>query len=163
MSTSSSPPEIDELVRLVGELNRMLSCPYLDENDPVPLAPNQKRTLTFLRRNPGSSLTDLAAELDINLGSSSDLVERLVGMDLVERRTNPDNRRQIQLSLTPGAFEKATRMFNERIAELEHVRDHLSIDEWNSFVVGMRKWVDVMAERYPRKRGCLAPAAEGEQ
>jgi DNA-binding MarR family transcriptional regulator len=60
----------------------------------------QLRALLFVRRHPGASLSPLAEHLGMALPATSNLVERLVQAGLVERTTNPDERRRIQLTLT---------------------------------------------------------------
>jgi DNA-binding MarR family transcriptional regulator len=151
MPDNRYPAEFDDLLTITAEMYRMFSCGYLLPDDPMPISPNQKRAITFLKRNPGSTLKDVAAELDVNLGSASDLVDRLVQADFIERRTNPQDRRQVQLSLTESAMAKVKRMRAQRMSEFAHVREELSDEEWNGFMRGMRIWVDHMSGIYPRK------------
>jgi DNA-binding MarR family transcriptional regulator len=61
----------------------------------------QLHTLGFLRRNPGASLSDLAAHLGVGAPTASTLVTRLVAVGQVERREDPAERRRILLTLTP--------------------------------------------------------------
>jgi len=69
----------------------------------------QLRALLFIRRRPGSGLSPLAEHLGMTPPAASGLVERLVRADLVERATNPDERRRIQLRLTPAGAEHVGR------------------------------------------------------
>jgi DNA-binding MarR family transcriptional regulator len=151
MPDSRFPPEFDAFLTMISEMYRIMSCTALGPDDPMPVSPNQKRAIVFLKRNPGSTLKDLAADLDMNLGSASDLVDRLVQIELIERRTNPDDRRQVQLSLTPAAMEKVKQMRAQRMTELEFVRDQMTTAQWEAFVQGMHIWTAHMTDLYPRR------------
>ncbi len=59
----------------------------------------QFRTLVFLNRTPGASLSALADFLALSLPATSRLVEGLVRRSLVERRIPPGNRRLVALSV----------------------------------------------------------------
>jgi DNA-binding MarR family transcriptional regulator len=58
------------------------------------------RTLLFLGRNGGASLSTLAEHLGLSLPATSRLVENLVRRDFVARRIPLGNRRQVALSLS---------------------------------------------------------------
>jgi MarR family transcriptional regulator for hemolysin len=60
----------------------------------------QFRTLFFLRRNQGASLSDVAEHVGVTLPSMSSLVDELVERGLINRETRSDDRRRITLSLT---------------------------------------------------------------
>lgn len=59
----------------------------------------QFRTLVFLSRRPGVSLSSLAEFLALSLPATSRLVEGLVRRNLVDRRIPPGNRRLVALSV----------------------------------------------------------------
>lgn len=59
----------------------------------------QFRTLVFLSRSPGVSLSSLAEFLALSLPATSRLVEGLVRRNLVDRRIPPGNRRLVALSV----------------------------------------------------------------
>jgi DNA-binding MarR family transcriptional regulator len=61
----------------------------------------QFRTLAYLQRHPGASLTDVAEHLGITPSTTSSLADRLVRQGLVERAGHPQERRRITLTLTP--------------------------------------------------------------
>jgi len=72
----------------------------------------QFRTMAFLERQRGTSLSGLADHLGVTRPTASALVDRLVRGGLVARATNTENRRQVRLDLTRrGAtqFEVAKR------------------------------------------------------
>lgn len=60
----------------------------------------QFRTLAFIHRNPGTSLSALAEFIGLSLPAASRLVEGLVKKKLVSRRTPAGNRRLVALSIS---------------------------------------------------------------
>lgn len=61
----------------------------------------QLRTLLFVSRNPDVNLSALADHLGIGLTGASGMVDRLVRQGLLSRETDPNERRRIQLDVTP--------------------------------------------------------------
>jgi DNA-binding MarR family transcriptional regulator len=68
---------------------------------PSDLSVPQFRALGFVRRHPGTSLSDVADHLGLTLSAMSTLIDNLVTRALIDRAVNPDNRRRATLSLTP--------------------------------------------------------------
>lgn len=67
----------------------------------------QYRTLMYLRRSPGASLSNVAEYLGITSPSTSKLINDLVERDLIDRQTSPVDRRKITLILTPKGLDLA--------------------------------------------------------
>ena len=111
------------------------------------LSMTQVRAMSHLLRHPGETLTALAAELGIALGTASETIDRLVELSMVERETNPANRRQIHLSLTPDAAAMAREIGRQRVEQLEEVFDRLTDEEVAGFLKGMDLWVEVLQHR----------------
>jgi DNA-binding MarR family transcriptional regulator len=68
---------------------------------PSDLSVPQFRALGYVRRHPGTSLSDVAEHLGLTLSSMSTLIDNLVTRELIDRAVNPDNRRRATLNLTP--------------------------------------------------------------
>ncbi|MEH2278173.1 MAG: MarR family transcriptional regulator [Nostoc sp.] len=60
----------------------------------------QLRSLAFINRNPGASLSDLAEHLGVTSATASATIERLVQRDFVQRIAHPQERRRVLLNLT---------------------------------------------------------------
>jgi DNA-binding MarR family transcriptional regulator len=78
------------------------------------------RTLAYLHRHPGASLSDVAAHIGLTLPSISKMVDRLVARELVTRRSGPQDRRRICLELTPqgeSTYQAAASATRARLAE----------------------------------------------
>jgi DNA-binding MarR family transcriptional regulator len=67
----------------------------------------QYRTLMYLRRSPGASLSNVAEYLGITSPSTSKLVNDLVERGLIDRQPSPVDRRKITLILTPKGLDLA--------------------------------------------------------
>ena len=80
----------------------------------------QLQALGFLHRNPGANLSDLAGHLGVGPSAASTLVSRLVSVDQVDRREDPDERRRVLLRLTPqgeGQLDAALAETRAEVAE----------------------------------------------
>lgn len=81
----------------------------------------QFRSLSYLRRHPGASLSDLAEHLGITAPSASTMVERLVQSGYVDRVPDPAERRRALITLTPAGaelYQSAREATRERVVEL---------------------------------------------
>jgi DNA-binding MarR family transcriptional regulator len=65
----------------------------------------QFRTLAFLDRNPGASLSELAEHLGVTRATASANTERLVQRQFVDRCDHPEERRRVVLKLTEAGKE----------------------------------------------------------
>jgi DNA-binding MarR family transcriptional regulator len=79
----------------------------------------QFRTLLFIRRNPGASLSDVAEHLGLTLPSASKKIDGLVARNLVKRQGSEDDRRRIRLTLTSNGEAMLIRARRETQAHLE--------------------------------------------
>lgn len=147
----SQPHDLDEVLTLLPGIYRSLGC-LIGETFGLPqISMSQYRAMSFLRRAPGSTLGDVARELNVTLGSASDLIDRLVSMGLVERQANPADRRQVQLSATERAESHIASLKAGRRRQFEAVRRELSDAEWAGFVRGLTVWSDVLDRTALRK------------
>ncbi len=86
------------------------------------LSLSQLRVLYFLRRRSQSSLSEVADYLDVTRPTMSAMVERLVQRGLVDRVSDPIERRRIILTLTPTGEAEMARVYD---ATLQTVADRL--------------------------------------
>jgi len=95
----------------------------------------QFRTLVFLDRNEGASLSEVANNIGLTLPSASKIIDALVTRKLVIRTALPDDRRYSSLKLTK--LGRATLMqarhgteasLAEKIAELSPARQAMIVE-----------------------------------
>jgi DNA-binding MarR family transcriptional regulator len=110
--TPSPQPTVDDVVdRILQVVPRTMARIRMEMRTAGSnqLTVPQLRALLFVRRHPGASLSPLAEHLGMALPATSNLVERLVQAGLIERTTNPDERRRIQLTLTARGADHVER------------------------------------------------------
>ena len=104
MQTSVTPPEgADAAAAAILESVPLIMRSIrgrMREGRPAAMSVAQFRTLLYLRRHPGSGLSEIADHLGTSVPAASELVSRLVRQDLVERETDPAERRRIRLTLS---------------------------------------------------------------
>ena len=81
----------------------------------------QFRSLAFLDRNPGASLSELAEHLGVTRATASANTERLVQRNFIHRCDHPQERRRVELKLTEAGkahLHKAREQTRAYIADL---------------------------------------------
>jgi DNA-binding MarR family transcriptional regulator len=85
----------------------------------------QLRALTMLRELQPASLVQLADGIGVTPSTTSRLVDRLVAARLVDRRTSPESRRQIELRLSPDGEATLNRYDALRLTSMCDALDQL--------------------------------------
>jgi DNA-binding MarR family transcriptional regulator len=96
VSTDKCAREILDVVPLIM---RAIRAEMRSQRTPDLSVP-QFRTLAFLSRNAGASLSDVAEHIGLTLPSMSKMIDGLVKRGLVSRQTFPQDRRRVTLELT---------------------------------------------------------------
>lgn len=97
----------------------------------------QFRVLAFLNRHPGASLSEVSEHLGVTRATASAMTERLVQRNWVDRTADPQERRQIMLTLTETGrtyLEQMRDSTRHRIAEL---LNQLSSEELADVAAGL--------------------------
>ncbi len=94
----------------------------------------QFRTLTFVNRNPETSLSELADHLGLTLPSVSKLVDGLVNQKLITRRESTEDRRRMTLSLTKSGADILRAAGQATQNHLKDVLRELSADELSTIL-----------------------------
>jgi DNA-binding MarR family transcriptional regulator len=82
----------------------------------------QYRTLAFVYRNEGASLSEVCDYIGLTLSTMSTLIDGLVARGFVNRRTDPEDRRCMILTLTePGRI----RLQSARAATMAYLEERL--------------------------------------
>jgi DNA-binding MarR family transcriptional regulator len=66
------------------------------------------------------------------------MVERLEALTLIDRRINPDNRREVVLRLTPGGEELVDTVLTHRRAEIRALVEHLPAQQRTALVPALK-------------------------
>ncbi|MFC8711640.1 MarR family winged helix-turn-helix transcriptional regulator [Streptomyces sp. NPDC057197] len=106
----------------------------------------QLRALVVLDTCGPVKLVVLAATLGVNPSTALRMVERLEALGLVDRRTNPANRREVVLSLTTGGHELVSRVLTRRHAEIRRVVQRLPAPQRAALLPALNALTDAAAE-----------------
>ncbi|MHA3700994.1 MarR family winged helix-turn-helix transcriptional regulator [Jatrophihabitans sp. YIM 134969] len=116
-----TPDPLDEIVEAVLASSRALvalSARSIAGAQGVTLP--QYRMLVVLSERT-STLTELAAQLDVAPSTALRMVDRLEAAGLVDRAVRPENRRETQLSLTTAGRRTVRTVTNRRRRDLRSV------------------------------------------
>lgn len=98
----------------------------------------QFRTLAYIGRHPGCSLSEVADFIGLTLPSMSVLINGLVGEGLVLRENSLIDRRRVMLNLTAAGAAVHTRALNGTMAWLQNRLAMLSPEECQAVVQAMQ-------------------------
>ena len=109
------------VMETVPLMMRFIRADMRAQNVPLMSVP-QFRSLAFLDRNPGASLSDLAEHLGVTRPTASSTLERLVQAEFVQRQDCPEERRRVCLNLTKAGKE---RLETSRAITRSHIAEYL--------------------------------------
>jgi len=93
---------------------------------PPELTVPQFRTLVFYDNHPGGTLSEAADHLGLGMPSASKVVETLVMRRLLQRAPNAQDRRRVDIALTPAGADVLARSRGEATAVFTRRLKHLS-------------------------------------
>jgi DNA-binding MarR family transcriptional regulator len=141
----------DELVTSLLTASRVLVAvaarSLAEHNETVTIT--QFRTLVVLASHPDLSLQRLAEQLAVNASTAMRMVNRLVSADLVVRRDNPDDRREIQLFLTEAGREVVDTVTGRRRAEIDRIVRAMPRARRTELVEALHAFADAAGEPEP--------------
>ncbi|MSQ22246.1 MAG: MarR family transcriptional regulator [Dehalococcoidia bacterium] len=109
----------------------------------------QVRVIFLLRQKGPNRMTDLASTLVISFSRATALVDQLVEKELVERWTDPQDRRSVLCALTDKGKELAQRLLMERRSRWEERLAPLSVDELQRVQEAMELVCDALQRADP--------------
>lgn len=119
------PPSVEPLAalaeRLLGALSAVRRSGRLRAARPVELTPltgAQLELVRLVRRDPGTSVAEAAAELRLAANTVSTLVGQLTEAGLLERHTDASDRRVVRLQVRPDIRRKVDAWRDRRILNL---------------------------------------------
>ena len=118
MATRRNPTADD--VNLMFDLSRALvgvavrSLRAVDNELPLP----QLRALTVLERTGPCNAGGLAEAIGLHVSSTTRVCDRLVARGLITRQARPENRREVEIAISPMGSALVHRVWAARAAEL---------------------------------------------
>ena len=96
----------------------------------------QLRILLVLQSRGPTRMSDIASTLSVTLPSATGIVDNLVKKGLVERETEPTDRRLVICKMSPAGQESINRLWSSSQLQMERLLDGLSVEQ-------LRKAADV--------------------
>ena len=127
----------DQFVELVEFLNRQMHTGRLDEWEELDMTIPQIRTLVLLKRMGPLRMGNISIFLGRALSATTTVVDRLVEKELVDRVSDPNDRRVVICELTESgrmAVERFWRIGRDRI---ETVANQLSVEQLETIVLAL--------------------------
>lgn len=102
--------------------------------------------LQYICHIPNITLKELADKLVIAQSSASELVDRLVKLNYVDRKISPEDRRKIILNLSPKGKKFIERHIEENKALFKNLISKLSLEEQRDYLKALQKFYKVSLE-----------------
>ncbi|MEV7424676.1 MULTISPECIES: MarR family winged helix-turn-helix transcriptional regulator [unclassified Streptomyces] len=122
------PPDVDAVTRAVLTASRLLVAVSVRSlaaaGEPVTLP--QLRLLTVLATHGDAKLVEVAERLGVNPSTAMRTLDRLIAAGLATRQSNPGNRRETMLRLTPAGLELVDRVGAARHREIAAIVERLA-------------------------------------
>ncbi len=129
--------EVSAAVMAASRLFVAISARALAAIDPALTLP-QLRTLVVLHSQGPVKLALLASALDVNPSTAMRMIDKLEALAFVDRQTNPYNRREVVLRLTPAGRHLVEEVLAHRHAEIAAIVGRLPADQRTGLVRGLR-------------------------
>jgi DNA-binding MarR family transcriptional regulator len=143
-----SEDSLDEFVNTILVASRVLvgiSARSLAEVESK-VTLTQLRTLVVLDTHGAINLNGLAERLEVNASTAMRMIDRLLVAGLVTRRDNPENRREVILSLTPAGRRIVRRVTTRRRQEIKRIVEQMPAAHRASLVRALRAFSDAAGE-----------------
>nr|WP_308114469.1 MarR family transcriptional regulator [Streptomyces sp. ISL-12] len=143
--------DVDAVTRAVLTASRLLvaisarSLAEVEERVTLP----QFRMLVVLSTRGTTKLVALAEQLQVAPSTAMRMVDRLIGAGLVDRRTNPDNRRETLLRLTEEGRRTVDHVTARRRREIAAVVQRLAPGQRAALVEALTAFTEAGHEPHP--------------
>jgi len=129
---------VEEVVELMPSIGRGLYATLMDDPEIRGLTLPQVKALIYLYNNGERSMSELASGLAVALPSASELVDRLIDRGLVEKATDPVDRRRVLIGLTNPAIAFGRRIHDLRRAQARAALESMPEEDQACFLRAIR-------------------------
>ncbi len=139
-----------KIIDSIFTFSRMLKEKMGAKSDIANLSMVQLQTLSFLSKNPKSAMRDIADFLHIELPSATNLIEKLVKLQFVERRLDAKDKRWVRISLTAKGKGLLVKAKKDRAKNMGKLLSRLSEEEKTTLLSVLQKLTNVLEKEYER-------------
>ncbi len=97
---------IEQLFNSMGQIRKLLENQTQESHEEKTATIMQYSALKFLKSTENSTVGDIGGHLKLSKSSATQLIERLVKADLVERFDDQKDRRIVHIVITPAGKQK---------------------------------------------------------
>lgn len=143
-----SPGSSDLLIALGQVVRRLKQRPMPEHHSlsGIPFAPRHVSTLLQISQEAPVGMSELAVRMNVSLATMSQVVTDLEEWGLVERTTDPADRRRTLVSVTAEHRPTIRTLFEQRLRPLDRTLRRLEPDERTGLIRGLT----VLAEELDR-------------
>ena len=123
------PNITNQLIDATFKVSRLIKENMCYTSSITQLSMLQLQALIFIKRNPNVPMREIAEHFRIELPSATSLLNKLSTMDLVERLTDPKDRRIVRVSLTTAGQTLLKNAMIEKTSKIEKLLAFLSKKE----------------------------------
>lgn len=118
-----------QLIEGIFTLTRMMKEHMHNKSDLVHLSMVQMQAMIFLKKQPESTMNEIASHFHIELPSATSLVNKLVKAKLAKRVTDKKDRRIVRVTLTAHGKQLLEEAMKERSEKMRQLLSHLDTTE----------------------------------
>jgi DNA-binding MarR family transcriptional regulator len=126
-------------------IERNMRIPQEHVTGMLDLSPPEMRSLMWLSRRGMSVMTDFAQGIGVPLSTATRIVNRLVKKGIVVRRRSDEDRRIVEIDLSPVAYEHRNKWMVKRQAAISTVLAPLSREERETVLSLLEKGLHLSA------------------
>jgi DNA-binding MarR family transcriptional regulator len=164
MASGTLPPDFSEKVALIAETDGLLKdyitsivisriTAGMSDNGFMSVNSNHVHAAMILKRMEPCTLKDFAAMLRLSKSSASALVDRMMENGIIRREANPENRREVLLSIDP-AFENFEALLRDKLTQwfagLVSEMGTETFEKWHDVMLSLNK---IIQEKIRKSHG----------
>lgn len=119
----------NRLIEATFNLSRLMKENTHHPSSITHLSMVQIQTLVFIKKNPNVPMKKIAEQFRIELPSATSMINKLTALKLVERQTDPDDRRIVRINLTQDGQTLLKNAMIERTKKIEKLLSFLSEED----------------------------------
>jgi DNA-binding MarR family transcriptional regulator len=93
------------------------------------ITPLQMQALDYIKNNPGAPVSGLSERLSMSPSAVSQLTDRIFALKLIDRKSDPGDRRSVLLFLTGKGEQFIKRFKKEQLKEIGFLTKYMSIKD----------------------------------
>jgi DNA-binding MarR family transcriptional regulator len=125
---------IEELLYSFHTIRKITKAKSLHLGHQDHITHSQWFVLTMIEHFEKTNIKELAEALDMSSSAATQLVDVLVQSDFVLRREDPEDRRSVQLELSPKGKKHIETTKEQRLNEMADIFDGLTDSELKEFI-----------------------------